>query len=803
MESRRSFIKKASLLAGATAITGTVPQSIARAMAISPDPGTTYLNAEHIVFLMQENRSFDHCYGSLKGVRGFNDPRAIDLPTGLPVWYQRNSLGETALPFHLDIKNTKSTWMGSLPHGWKDMVAARNGGKMDKWLEAKKSGNPDYAALPLTMGFYDRADLPFYYALADAFTVCDQNFCSTLTGTSPNRNYFWAGTVREDAHNPASKAHIDNGMIDFKNVSWKTYPERLEKAGISWGVYQNELSIPTGFTEEEGYWLANFTDNDLEFIKQYNVRFHPEHRKFMQQELKKLMELHASGKLEGKELEEILGEIDKLKNDLDTYSEANFEKLSEHEKAIHHKAFITNNRTNDYRELETLEFEGKTVNVPKGDVLHQFREDVNKGTLPTVSWLVAPCAFSDHPGSPWFGAWYVSEALDILTKNPEQWKKTIFIVSYDENDGYFDHIPPFVAPKQGDGATGATTNIPTEEEFVEGKDNLGLGFRVPMVVASPWSKGGFVNSEVFDHTSSLQFLEHFIEKKTGKKVIEENIGTWRRAVCGNLTSVFRAADDIPPKDGLRVDRNEYIEQIYMAKEKQLPSDYIMLSDSDVRNLQKSNKLLEGVPEQEKGTKPACAIPYNLSLNCKTQKDTKAVELMIRCHAGLSRTKKIAAPFQVYDLKALVNNAKGSCYDFTVTEGEKLSYPVKQASNDYHLKAYAPNGFYREFKGSMGELSDLEIAVHQIGSTTELQWTIQNPTNEKLQITIVDNAYKREAFQFNLKKNTKTFSLNVASSAGWYDHSITIEGYPSFEQRFAGHVENGKVSTTDPLMGGVI
>ena len=254
MESRRSFLKKASLLAGSTALFNSMPQSIARALAISADPGTTYLNAENIVFLMQENRSFDHCFGRLRGVRGFNDPRAIDTPTGLPVWYQRNNAGKTATPFRLDIKNTKSTWMGSLPHGWEDMVAARNNGKMDKWLEAKKSGNPDYAKMPLTMGYYDREDLPFYYSFADAFTVCDQSFCSTLTGTSPNRNYFWAGTVREDAHNPSSKAHVDNGMIDFKNVSWKTYPERLEEAGISWGVYQNELSIPTGLSGEEEFW---------------------------------------------------------------------------------------------------------------------------------------------------------------------------------------------------------------------------------------------------------------------------------------------------------------------------------------------------------------------------------------------------------------------------------------------------------------------------------------------------------------------------------------------------------------------
>src|SRR5690606_19364910 len=138
MESRRAFLKKASLLAGAAAAAHVLPPSIRRALAIETPAGSTYLDAEHVVFLMQENRSFDHCYGTLRGVRGFNDPRAVKLPNGLPVWVQTNKEGKSYTPFRLDIENTKATWMGSLPHGWHDMVHARNQGKMDTWLEAKK-----------------------------------------------------------------------------------------------------------------------------------------------------------------------------------------------------------------------------------------------------------------------------------------------------------------------------------------------------------------------------------------------------------------------------------------------------------------------------------------------------------------------------------------------------------------------------------------------------------------------------------------------------------------------------------------
>ena len=133
MDSRRDFLKKAALLTSAAGLSNFLPASIQRAMAINPDFGSTYLDAEHIVILMQENRSFDHCFGTLKGVRGFNDPRAIDLPNENKVWLQTNAAGETYAPFRLDIKDTKSTWMSSLPHSRHSQVNARNDGKLDKW----------------------------------------------------------------------------------------------------------------------------------------------------------------------------------------------------------------------------------------------------------------------------------------------------------------------------------------------------------------------------------------------------------------------------------------------------------------------------------------------------------------------------------------------------------------------------------------------------------------------------------------------------------------------------------------------
>ncbi|RYG40458.1 MAG: phospholipase C, phosphocholine-specific, partial [Chitinophagaceae bacterium] len=496
MDNRRDFLKKASLLSGGAGLLNVLPSSIARAMAIDPAPGSTFYDAEHIVFLMQENRSFDHTYGTLQGVRGFNDPRAITLPGNNSVWCQTDSNGNMYAPFRLDIKNTNATWMESLPHSWTDQVDARNDGKYDKWLDHKRSGVEEYKSMPLTLGFYSREDIPFYYSLADAFTVCDHNFCSSLTGTTPNRLYFWTGTIREKQHAEAQANVWNEDADNERNVEWKTFPERLEENDISWKVYQNEIGVNSGLKDEYDSWLGNFGDNPLEYFAQYKVSSKPE-------------------------------------------------ELSGTTKSINEKAFTTNKKDPNYHELESLKYDdggtAREVQVPKGDTFFQFREDVKSGNLPTVSWLVAPQQFSDHPSSAWYGAWYISEALDILTQNPEVWKKTVFILTYDENDGYFDHVPPFVAPHPTKKGTGAVSpGIDTSTEFVSSESQqshkgerarispIGLGYRVPMVIASPWSRGGFVNSQVFDHTSSLQFLEKFLSKKYKKKIHEPNISEWRR-----------------------------------------------------------------------------------------------------------------------------------------------------------------------------------------------------------------------------------------------------------------------------------
>ncbi|MBS1602124.1 MAG: phospholipase C, phosphocholine-specific [Bacteroidetes bacterium] len=808
MGNRREFIKKAAILAGGTGLNGAFPQSIQRALAINPAAGSTWLDAEHVVILMQENRSFDHCYGMLQGVRGYRDPRAIALPGGNPVWLQTNAEGEVYAPFRLDIKDTKATWMGSLPHSWTDQADARNEGKYDQWLVAKRSGNKDFAAMPLTMGYYDRRDLPFYYSLADAFTIADQNFCSSLTGTTPNRLHLWTGTIRGEA---SARARVRNEDTDYGvEASWVTFPERLEDAGVSWRVYQNELSVYQGFRDEEEAWLSNFTDNPLEWFTQYQVRFSPAYMDHLP-EIVAVLKKEVAG-LEAKlgmapsdeavkrRLEERQAVLKIVEKDMVELTPERRESLSQRTKDLHAKAFTRNSGDRDFHSLDSMGYmDGDRVRemkAPKGDVLWQFRKDAGSGSLPTVSWLVAPENFSDHPGAPWYGAWYVSEVLDILTKNPEVWKKTILILCYDENDGYFDHVSPFVAPDPARPETGLVgAGIDAKPEYHSRQDDLkrvsekdarggpiGLGYRVPLVVASPWSRGGYVNSQVFDHTSILMMLEKLVRHRTGKDVRETNISGWRRAVCGDLSTMFRPYNGekivLPEPLGLA----ETLKGINKAQYLGLPMGYKKLSEEEIAEARREGHNWKGLPDQERGTRRSCALPYLLGAWVRVTDGS--------CELGMEVRGTAAAPFTAY--------MGGSIRNYAVTFGVLTDRYVLEGGK-YDLRVYGPNGWYWEMKGDGGEPdhgmrlwiedSKLIIGVGSAGAGRIL--------------TITDNTYGEGTMRRKLDRPDKGGGFGVRlplRKHRWFDYTVRVEGADGFLRRFAGRVENGQEGVTDPAMG---
>jgi phospholipase C len=371
------------------------------------------------VILMQENRSFDHYFGTMPGVRGFNDPTAIKLASGRSVFYQPDPSHKQGylLPFHYDTKTTSAQATPGTDHSWPTQHQAWNGGKMNQWIAAKGE---------FTMGYFGQQDIPFHWALAEAFTICDNYHCSVFGPTNPNRLYMWTGMI--DPEGKHGGPVIDNTPA-FNNVilSWKTYPERLEAAGLSWQVYQEE---------------DNYDDNALAWFTQFAAA-----------------------------------------------------------------------------ESGSPLYQRGMRKLPAGS----FEFDARHDRLPQVSWLVAPTAQSEHPDYlVAAGAEYIAQKLDAIASNPDVWAKTAFILCYDENDGLFDHVVP-PTPAHG-----------TKDEFVGGEP-IGLGFRTPTTIISPWTAGGFVCSEVFDHSSLIRF----VERRFG--VSEPNISAWRRQTCGDLTSAFRFA----------------------------------------------------------------------------------------------------------------------------------------------------------------------------------------------------------------------------------------------------------------------
>jgi phospholipase C len=425
---------------------------IERAHAVNPAGSGSLDDIEHIVLLMQENRSFDHYFGTLSGVRGFDDPS--------PAFEQRGyapGIGPTPTgwlnPFRLDVTHGATLDGDAIndpTHDWGPQHRSWNGGAMDQWVNAHIAADGP-ANGPATMGYYTRADIPVHYALADAFTICDHYHCSVMGPTDPNRLYWISGTI--DPEGEHGGPLLETPWVPKQaSYSWRTYPEALQEAGVSWKVYQ---------------------DQSLEVLS----------RSFLSGMLERFTAFHGDPS-------------------------------------------------------SPLEKRGIAPSYPA-----EFRHDVANGTLPAVSWVVPSLLTCEHPAvPPAFGAVGIMQVLDILTSNPAVWEKTALIVSYDENGGFFDHVPPPVPPPgtEGEFVTAPLAGI-AESEGVAGP--IGLGFRVPCLVISPFSRGGLVASEVFDHTSQLRL----IERRFGVPV--PNLTPWRRATVGDLTSAFdfaAAPDDVKP-----------------------------------------------------------------------------------------------------------------------------------------------------------------------------------------------------------------------------------------------------------------
>lgn len=695
--SRRDFFRMSTGAAGMALL----PRSIARALSITADKRTgTIQDVRHVVILMQENRSFDHYFGTMRGVRGFGDPRPALRPDGKPIWYQPPALvrgkhyksrglqadARYVLPWYINPKRTTEYQAGT-DHGWASGHGAWNDGRWDRWVTHKQD--------VLTMGHLRRQDVSFHYALADAFTICDSYFCSVHADTCPNRIHLWSGTC--DARNRLGRKPNGPGLWERSGTNgytWTTYPERLEAAGVSWKLYQ-------GGTGEPGTPKDNYTDNSLEFFSAFHVK---------------------AG-------------------------------------ADPHGPLVQKGVTDH--------------------TLLDFRNDVLAGRLAEVNWIVAPYKYCEHPeASPTDGAYYIHKVLEALTADPAVWSRTVLFLNYDENDGLFDHvIPPMPPASNSLGAHGMVSSDLAEslpDEFINldlypneehplipghidrGLQPIGLGPRVPMIIASPWTRGGWVCSETFDHTSVLRFLE----VRFG--VHEPNISAWRRSVCGDLTSAF---DFSNPADH--------------------PPVHIPIPTRIVSKHQPYHVPAEqSMPAQEPGNRPARALPYELIVNGRSDGTQFWIDFANQGRAG--------AAFQVHDRA----RAESAPRRYAISSGAHLSdtwQPAGEAS-DYDVIVYGPNGFLRHFRGKVAQ-SPVEVEISYVAAQPALHLSFTNNGDGPVLLKFAES-YSGTTREFSVPPGATQQTWDATGTHGWYDLSLTGR-QDHFLRRFAGHIETGQPSVSDP------
>jgi phospholipase C len=596
------------------------------------------------------------------------------------------------LPFRPSAPELGMQFLEDLDHGWASTHEAWNKGKYDSWVTAKGT---------TTMAHLTRADIPFHYALADAFTVCDAYYCSLLGPTDPNRFHMWTGWTGNDGKGGGPV--LDDAELGY---DWSTYPEVLRDAGISWKVYQDVgqgLDAAHAWGWGDDAFIGNFGDNSLLYFHQYQ-NAQPGNPLF-------------EGARRGTEI------------------------------------------------------------ARTGTLFDQLQADVTAGKLPQVSWIVAPESYSEHGNWPAnFGAWYVSQVLDVLTSNPAVFGKTALFLMFDENDGQFDHLVPPTPPQSR--AEGLST-IDTANEIFAGNAKFapgpyGLGVRVPMVVISPWTKGGWVSSEVFDHTSLIRFIERRFGTHSNSSLREPNITPWRRAVVGDLTSVFdfRAPDDAKVT---------------------LPSTDAFFPPDENRHpdFRPPVPAQQAVPAQEPGQRPARPVPYELQATITATANAK-----VSLH--FTNTGDAAAVFHVRS-----GNPAAGPWTYTVGAHDQLTDQLDFAAlhaTDFDISVYGPNGFFRAAKGSFADdRGNLSVHTEYDRARNAITIEIRNH-GARLDRLHVADAYTSARSEHRLERGDRMIRhYELEHAHGWYDFTITGDELGLVHQ-VAGHVETGRDSMSDPAIG---
>jgi phospholipase C len=292
---------------------------------------------------------------------------------------------------------------------------------------------------------------------------------------------------------------------------------------------------------------------------------------------------------------------------------------------------------------------------------------------------------------------------------------------------------------------------------------------VPMLVISPWSKGGWVSSEVFDHTSLIRFIE-----RRFSGVFESNITKWRRAVAGDLTSTLDFKSPSPGK--IKLPNTS----AYVPTDSERHDDY-----------KPTPPTTNSVPAQEPGVRPARAVPYDLTVASNIDAASKKLTLKF------SNSGKAAAVLQVRS-----GDGSSGPWTYTVGASDSVSDSWDLSRGSYDLTVYGPNGFMRAFKGTLSRKDKANLSVNvqfnRDGSVVALN--IRNEGSAASSVTVKE-AYSTKQLTRSLKPSDHmNAQFDLDASYGWYDCAITVDQDASFAQRLAGHAECGRDSMSDPLLG---
>ena len=570
------------------------------------------------------------------------------------------------------------------------------------------------------MTYYKASDLPYYHALASNFTICDAYHCSTLTQTYPNRLHLWTG---------CNGAGSTGGVPVLSNYGEDETPssdmaEDKPMKAYTWTTYAERLE-KAGIRWKVYQEYDNFGDNILHCFSSFRPC---DVSSNLYKRCRSWVSEHKTG-------------ADRTRSDGDQLVEA-------------------------------------------------FRADIEAGTLPQVSWIVTAAALSEHPSyTPAEGENVCARLIQVLTDHPEVFAKTVFIINYDEAGGLFDHmLPPMPPADETQGWSGVDTNGEFEDydarpvDVIRGRHPLGLGIRIPAIIVSPWTRGGYVCSEVFDHVSTLKFLE----KRFG--VMEPNISPWRRAVSGDLTSAF---DFRAPNAGVKTltlpSTQDYKDRLAHAAAQ--PSLHIP-----------AQQTAGGQPADQR---PARSLPYRI------QADVRSVPGHVFVDFANSGAK--AAVFTVHDYAPYAHGP----WRYTLDGGQ--SHAAGQWNDDhrefYDLAVHGPNGFYRHFTGRLRD--DDKLLSDTVGVTVgeaagQLVVALKNDGDAPAELVLAfapayvrGDALPARRVVSLAGRTSQTERFDVAAADHWFDVTVTQSALAGWSRRYAGHIETGSSSRTDPGIGSMV